>query len=152
MQVATRDVGHLLGLNEVKVIDLPAPVCVACGAVVIPGTLLDMASLAIAGDMLTQSKLEPIEVRFLRKLLGYTQEELASHLGVDRITANRWEQSANRLSGAQCYALRSHVFVRLRKKAGPLFDRAEASLRDLPSPRPEIPPYSTLHASSLVAA
>ena len=78
-------------------------------------------------EALTQAELEPIEVRFLRKLLEYTQADLAEHLGVDRATANRWEQDGGRLTGANSYALRSHVFMQLGKKAGPRCSRRPRS-------------------------
>jgi DNA-binding transcriptional regulator YiaG len=152
IKVATRDIGPLLGLIEVNVKDLPAPTCDECDAVLIPGRVLDDASLAIAGDMLTQSELEPIEVKFLRKLLSYTQGELGEHLDVDRATVNRWEQPSARLGGTQCYALRSLVFVQLKKKAGSMFDRAEQALREHSVPRPKIPSYRNLDAARLDAA
>jgi DNA-binding XRE family transcriptional regulator len=147
-----RDLGPLLGLNEVTVKNLSVPVCPACGAVLVPGDVLELVSFAIAGSMLTQAELEPIEVRFLRKLLEYTQAVLAEHLGVDRATANRWEQEGGRLTGANSYALRSHVFMQLGKKAGPLFAAAEKSLKEHSAPRPAVPAYRTLDVERLRAA
>jgi hypothetical protein len=66
----------------------------------LPGDVLELVSLAIAGSMLSQAELDPIEVKFLRKLLEYTQAELAVHLGLDRATANRWAQEGGPLEGA----------------------------------------------------
>jgi DNA-binding XRE family transcriptional regulator len=126
-------------LVEVTVKNLSAPSCRACGAVLVPGDVLELLSLAIAGFMLSQSDLEPIEVKFLRKVLEYTQAELAEHLGVDRATANRWEQEGGRVTGANSYALRSHVFMQLRDKAGPLFATAEKALKEHSTPRPAVP-------------
>jgi DNA-binding XRE family transcriptional regulator len=99
--------------------------------------------------MLSQAELEPIEVRFLRKLLEYTQADLAEHLGVDRATANRWEQEGGRLTGANSYALRSHVFMQLRDKAGALFAAAEKALKEHSAPRPTVPAYRTLDVERL---
>lgn len=147
-----RDVGPLLGLMEVTVKNLSAPSCPACGAVLVPGDVLELLSLAIAGSMLSQAELEPIEVKFLRKVLEYTQAELAEHLGVDRATANRWEQDGGRLTGANSYALRSHVFMQLRDKAGPLFAAAEKALKEHSTPRPAVPAYRTLDVERLRAA
>jgi YgiT-type zinc finger domain-containing protein len=147
-----RDLGPLLGLNEVTVENLSAPSCPACGAVLVSGEVLELVSFAIAGSMLSQAELEPIEVRFLRKLLEYTQADLAEHLGVDRATANRWEQDGGRLTGANSYALRSHVFVQLRDKAGPLFAAAEKALKEHAAPRPAVPAYRTLDVQRLRAA
>jgi DNA-binding XRE family transcriptional regulator/predicted RNA-binding Zn-ribbon protein involved in translation (DUF1610 family) len=147
-----RDVGPLLGLVEVTVKNLFAPTCPACGAVLVPGDVLELLSIAIAGSMLCQAELDPIEVKFLRKLLEYTQAELAEHLGVDRATANRWEQESGRLTGANSYALRSHVFMQLRDKAGPLFSAAEKALKEHSTPRPAVPAYRTLDVERLRAA
>jgi len=147
-----RDLGPLLGLDRVTVKNLSAPSCPACGAVLVPGDVLELVSLAIAGSMLSQAELEPIEVRFLRKLLEYTQAELAEHLGVDRATANRWEQEGGHLTGANSYALRSHVFMQLGDKAGPLFAAAEKALKEHSPPRPAVPAYQTLDVERLRAA
>ncbi len=147
-----RDLGPLLGLKEVTVENLSAPFCPACGAVLVPGDVLELVSLAVAGSMLRQAELEPIEVKFLRKLLEYTQADLAEHLGVDRATANRWEQEGGRLTGANSYALRSHVFVQLRDKAGPLFEAAEKALKEHSVPRPKVPAWRTIDVDRLRAA
>ena len=147
-----RDIGPLLGLVEVTVKNLSAASCPACGAVPVPGDVLELLSLAIAGSMLSQAELEPIEVKFLRKLLEYTQAELAEHLGVDRATANRWEQESGRLTGANSYALRSHVFMQLQDKAGPLFAAAEKALKEHSTPRAAVPAYRILDVERLRAA
>lgn len=110
-----RDIGPLLGLKEVTVKNLLVSACSACGAVLVPGDVLELVSLAVAGSMLCQAELEPIEVRFLRKLIEYTQSQLAGHLGVDRAMVNQWEQEGTCLTGANSYALRSHVFMQLGK-------------------------------------
>jgi DNA-binding XRE family transcriptional regulator len=83
--------------------------------------------------------------------LGYTQEELARHLDVDRATVNRWEQPepSARLGGTQCYALRSHVFMQRREKAGELFSAAERALREHSLPRPAVPAYRTLDGTRI---
>jgi DNA-binding XRE family transcriptional regulator len=152
VKAGKRDIGPLLGLIEVTVKNLSAPSCPACGAVLVPGDVLELVSLAIAGSMLSQAELDPIEVKFLRKLLEYTQAELAEHLGVDRATANRWEQEGGRLEGANSYALRSHVFMQLGDKAGPLFAGAQKALKEHSAPRPDVPAYRTLDVSRLKAA
>ena len=152
IRAGKRDIGPLLGLVEVTVKNLSAPSCMACGAVLVPGDVLELISLSIAGSMLSQAELDPIEVKFLRKLLEYTQSELAAHLGVDRATANRWEQEGGRLTGANSYALRSHVFMQLGEKAGPLFAAAEKALKEHSVPRPTVPTYRTLDFERLRAA
>lgn len=152
IKAGKRDIGPLLGLSEVTVKNLSAPSCPDCGAVLVPGDVLELVSLSIAGSMLSQAELEPIEVRFLRKLLEYTQADLAQHLGVDRATANRWEQEGGRLTGANSYALRSHVFMQLREKAGLLFAAAEKALKQHSPPRPAVPAYRTVDVNRIKAA
>lgn len=110
------DVGALLGMIEVRVTNLPALVCNRCGVVAVEGGVLDKVSFALASQILRRPALDGIEVRYLRKLLGDTQSELAEKLGVDRITVNRWENSPEPIDGAQAYALRSHSFLRLRNR------------------------------------
>jgi DNA-binding XRE family transcriptional regulator len=152
IKAGKRDIGSLLGLHEVIVKNLLVPSCAACGAVLVPGDMLELVSLAVAGSMLRQAELEPSEVRFLRKLLEYTQADLAEHLGVDRATANRWEQEGGRLTGANSYALRSHVFMQLGEKAGALFAPAGRALKEHSVPRPAVPAYRTLDIERLKAA
>lgn len=64
-----------------------------------PGVSIEKADAldhAIAGRVLTShSRLRGQEVRFLRALLRRSQAELATHLGVKRITVARWESAAN---------------------------------------------------------
>jgi YgiT-type zinc finger domain-containing protein len=134
-ETVTHDVAHLLGLVSVQVGNLPVLKCDACGAVKIPGAFLEVISLAIAGDMLKRERLDAIEVKFLRKLLGYTQQELGKHLGVDRVTVNRWENASSAsLYGTTSYALRSHVFMKLRPEARSFFDAAEKALHEQSDP------------------
>jgi hypothetical protein len=110
------DVGALLGMNEVRVTNLPALVCNRCSAVAVEGEILDKISLALASVILRRPTVDGLEVRYLRKLMGDTQADLAERLGVDRVTVNRWENSPEPIDGAQAYALRSHAFLRLRTR------------------------------------
>jgi len=105
--------------------------------------------VAIAGSMLGQAEFEPM---FLRKRLEYTQADLAEHLRLDRATANRWEQEGGRLTGANSYALRSHVFMQLRDRAGKHFAEAEKALKEHSAPRLGVPGYRTLDVERLRAA
>lgn len=46
------------------------------------------------------------EIRFLRKHCGWSQEELASRLGVTEVTVSRWERGATPIGSANQVALR----------------------------------------------
>jgi YgiT-type zinc finger domain-containing protein len=110
------DVGALLGMKDVRVKNLPALVCSSCGAVSIDGAMLDHLTLGLASVIVQQPAITGEEARFLRKLVGDTQSELAAKLGVDRVTVNRWENSVEPIAGAASYALRSHAVLRLLEK------------------------------------
>ncbi len=111
------DVGHLLGLRQVILAGLRTPVCPKCGWVDVPGEVIDGAAFFVAALVLRTEALDRFETRFLRKLLGLTQGELANELGVDRATVNRWENAGRPTPGTNAYALRSLVFFRLRAKS-----------------------------------
>lgn len=68
------------------------------------------------------------------------------------VPANRWEQEGGRLTGANSYAPRSHVFMQLRDKAGALFAAAEKALKEHSAPLPTVPAYRTLDVERLRAA
>ena len=112
----SHDVGPLLGMPRVMVEHLPALACQKCGAVTVSGVVLDAVSTLLSTLILKQPSLAASEVRYLRKSVGDTQEEFAKRLEVDRATVNRWENSTTPISGTSAYAIRSHVFFRLRQK------------------------------------
>lgn len=116
-RVIDHDVSDLVGLASVVVIGLKALTCSKCKAVVVPGYALDQISLEVASMILGQTELEPDEARFLRKLLGDTQEEFAKRLDMNRITVNRWERGEEPITGRDAYAIRSLVFFNLREKS-----------------------------------
>jgi YgiT-type zinc finger domain-containing protein len=135
-KVVKHDVGALVGMSSVMVENLPALVCSNCGAVTVRGNTLDAVTYLLAALILKRSVLDAIEVRYLRGLLGDTQEELAKSLDVDRATVNRWENSTTPITGTQAYAIRTHAFFRLRDKS-PAVDAASGAFvyREGPNPR-----------------
>lgn len=113
-KIVSHDVGPLLGMPHVKVDHLPALACAKCGAVTVAGSVLDSIALMLATLILRRPSLAAAEVRYLRRMVGDTQEQFAKRLEVGRVTVNRWENSAAPIAGPPAYAIRSHVFFRLR--------------------------------------
>ena len=151
-KMVNHDVGSLLGMPHVMVENLPALVCWKCGAVTVTGAVLDAVANLLAALILKIPALYAGEVRYLRRMVGDTQEEFAKRLEVERATVNRWENSSAPISGTSAYAIRSHVFFRLRGKSGAVDGVAEAFLQT-PSPekRGKRPTYR-IDAADLVAA
>jgi len=129
-----QDVGDVLGLEGVVLKDAPALVCSKCGEVTLDGAVLEQVALIVAAHILRQSELAPAEVRYLRKLLGDRQEDLADKLGVTRATVNRWEMGTTPVTGPPAYAVRSHAFFRLRSQS-PLIEKAAPTFEARGAPR-----------------
>lgn len=141
------DVGGLLGMKKVVVSELPALVCSTCGSVSMYGGVLEQISLLLAVTILSSSELDPLEVRYLRKLIGDTQDEFARRLGVARITVNRWEQGDESLKGPDAYAIRSHTFFRLRGSSPVIEAAAPAFVANTPRTRKRAQGYKIAGAS-----
>lgn len=128
------DVGDLVGMSRVTVTGMPALVCPKCGAVSVDGPVVEEIIFHLAAAILSRSELDAIEVRFLRKLVGDTQQELADRLGVNRATVNRWENASAPITGPDAYAVRSHVFFRLRGHHAAIEGTAPAFTDSNPTP------------------
>ena len=110
-------------------------VCPKCSAETMIGGTIDEITTTLVGEMLKSgAPLRPAEIKFLRGALGFTQRQLAEHLGVSRIAVARWETKEFSLDGPQALALRSLVFFRLRQEHPNLATVAESFTRP---PRPE---------------
>ena len=141
------DVGPLLDMRRVHVHNLPALVCPNCGGVSLYGDTLDRIAILLAIDVLQRTELHPEEVRYLRKLIGDTQDEFANRLGVVRATVNRWENGSESVRGPDAYAIRSHAFFRLRDRGEEIEEVAAAFTADSPPRRPRKRGYSIEGAS-----
>jgi len=145
------DVGDLVGLRRVTVTGLPALVCPKCDAVSMEGPILEEIIFQLAATILVLPELGAIEVRFLRKLVGDTQQELADRLNVSRATVNRWENAPEPITGPDAYAVRSHVFFRLRGHHDAIEKVAPAFTEMRPRPRSRTGGYR-LDASTFLPA
>jgi DNA-binding transcriptional regulator YiaG len=91
-RLSTLDVGELLGLRSVVVQKVRALTCPKGHEPLVAGDLLETLQSAVVDQMLGGNfPLGGIEIRFLRKALGFTQQRLADLLGVTRVTVARWE-------------------------------------------------------------
>ena len=151
-KIVSHDVGALLGMPHVKVEHLPALACTKCGVVTVVGAVLDSVSLLLAAVILRRASLEASEVRYLRRMVGDTQEEFAKRLEVDRATVNRWENSAARITGTPAYAIRSHVFFRLRQKSAVIDAVSKAFVEPCPPQKRSKRAAYRIDAADLVAA
>lgn len=80
------------GLKHVILMNVPMYRCPSCKAteVEIPG-MEELHLLLGFLVVLQPTRLKTEEAKYLRKHMGYSQEELASYLGVTRGTVTRWE-------------------------------------------------------------
>lgn len=102
------------GLSNVILMNVPMYKCTPCKETDVEIPCMDELHLLIGFLLcLKPVKLTSEEARYLRKHLAYTQEELANHLGVSRVTVNRWE-TGKPLILSQDKALRRMYF---QKKA-----------------------------------
>jgi|SRR5437867_2752289 len=83
------------GLPAITLISVEVSRCPQCGEyeVVIPA--IEDLHRAIAGAIVAKrTRLTPAEVRFLRKLLGWSGADFAERMGVTGETVSRWETGA----------------------------------------------------------
>lgn len=103
------------GLRNVWLHGIELVRCGSCGNEdpVIPRLthLQHLLALAIAEK---PCRLEGLEVRFLRKHVGLTQQELAELIGVDKTTVSKWENEEAEI-GAQSERLIRMVAIGLSK-------------------------------------
>jgi len=87
------------GLDDIVLKNIIIHKCKSCGEdeVSIPATD-ELHKLIAFFLVLKPDPLHGKEVRFLRKMLGYTSEEFADALKVKRVTVSRWENSPKEIS------------------------------------------------------
>lgn len=66
--------------------------CAACGEEEVSIPHVEALNRTIAGELVRKKNaLAPTEIRFLRKLLGWSGTDFAKHFGVTPETVSRWE-------------------------------------------------------------
>jgi hypothetical protein len=139
-------------MSRVKVEHLPALACTKCGVVTVQGEVLDAVAMMLAALVLRRASLKAAEVRYLRRMVGDTQEEFAKRLEVDRATVNRWENATAPITGTPAYAIRSHVFFRLRHNNSVIEAVADAFVENGRAGKRSRQPTYRIDAAALAAA
>jgi YgiT-type zinc finger domain-containing protein len=82
------------GLKNVLLVGVPMYQCPSCKASEVEIPCMEELHILLAFLIVLQPQpLKASEVRYLRKHVGYSQEDLARLLGVTRITVTRWESN-----------------------------------------------------------
>lgn len=83
---------HRIGLSNLVLVDFPVLRCKRCHAREIVFPRLSQLLETLAASIINQKqRLNGEEVRFLRKVLGWSSSDLAAKLGVALSTVSRWE-------------------------------------------------------------
>ena len=107
------DLGPVLGLEGVTLLGAKGLVCDHCGEVMLDGEVIDQATEVLNLLLVSQAGvLTPSEVRYLRKELEMTQEQLAERLGIHRVSVARWETGEVEIGQVESMALRAMVAMR----------------------------------------
>lgn len=101
------------GLPGVTLADVVVSRCVACGEVEVSIPNIEGLHKTIALVLAQKrERLVGVEVRFLRKYLGFSGTDFASHIGVAPETVSRWEQGVSAMGLAAERLLRWMVVTR----------------------------------------
>lgn len=86
------------GLGFITLTNLEVWRCPSCGEseVVIPA-IAQLHALIARMLLMKPARLMPDEIRFLRKTLGWSQADLARHIGVSLTSVNKWESGKARM-------------------------------------------------------
>jgi YgiT-type zinc finger domain-containing protein len=98
-KVAKFDFSPLADGLQVTLENVPVLRCGRCGNETLDGAIIDGTLNALAHSVATaKARLGGIELRFLRKHLLLTQQELATRLECNRVTVADWERDAQPIS------------------------------------------------------
>jgi putative zinc finger/helix-turn-helix YgiT family protein len=101
------------GLPGVTLMDVEVSRCAQCGEYEVAIPQIDDLHKAIAHAVIRKtSRLDAAEIRYLRKYLGWSGVDFASHMGATRETVSRWESGATSIGPASDRLLRLMVATR----------------------------------------
>jgi DNA-binding transcriptional regulator YiaG len=133
------DASSIVGLETVVLDRAPVLKCDSCGHLMFEGRVVDAIMRELAAFIIRQGdELQPREVRFLRELMTMTQGELATRLGIQRATVNRWERGEESVRTIQSLALRTLAAWSLDD---PVLARAVGEPVRQPVTKRSVPPY-----------
>ena len=92
--------------------------CGSCSNETVAGPDLERVLSALTAAVAArEGRLTGDEARFLRKRLGWTQDELGQRIGANKITISDWERGAETISKQYDYILRGLVLSETEKAA-----------------------------------
>jgi putative zinc finger/helix-turn-helix YgiT family protein len=98
------------GLPGVTLMDVEVSRCPQCGEYEVAIPQIDDLHKAIAKALIRKtSRLDAAEIRYLRKYLGWSGADFASHMGMTPETISRWESGAAPMGPASDRLLRLMV-------------------------------------------
>ena len=101
------------GLDTVTLMNVEVHRCPECGEYEVEIPRIEDLHRLIAQEVATkEARLTPLEIRFLRKYLGFSGVDFAAVLDVTPETVSRWENDKKQMSPISERALRLMVFVR----------------------------------------
>ena len=142
-RIARAPVSDLVGLEEVFVEDAPVLRCTHCAANTWEGTTITQIEEELARQLCTTAVLSGAELRYLRKFLEATPEDLAARLGVPVSTIERWERAEQSLSFIESLPVRALVALHLAASKPNEARGLEEHFR-APPPAARLPPYVVL--------
>ena len=87
--------------------------CAGCGAISVSIPKIEELHRAIARVLILKpTSLAPVEIKFLRKYLGWSGADFAAHMGGKLETISRWENGKLAMSAAADRLLRTMVAMR----------------------------------------
>lgn len=134
------------GGMKVTLVGVPVHRCPECGDFEVEISRIEELNCTLAGTIIRKStRLSPVEIRFLRKSLGWSGADFARQIGVDPATVSRWETGAQDMGQVADRFLRLLVSVRTPVENYSLDELGD--LRDAAPPR-ENPPLKLKQSAS----
>jgi putative zinc finger/helix-turn-helix YgiT family protein len=101
------------GLPGVTLMDVEVSRCPQCGEYEVAIAQIDDLHKAIARAVIRKtSRLDAAEIRYLRKYLGWSGADFATHMGMTPETISRWETGAEQVGSTADRLLRLMVATR----------------------------------------